>query len=134
MFLSNLSLKQKKIFLGVAKEILVVDDATIDSKEENYLRSICQEMSIGVGDELNVDNSELKGIFTSHEESRLILVELIALAYSNGKYHENQKKYIMEKSKCLGLKKNILDEIEKLVKQYFDIQKKIIGFIAPEEA
>lgn len=134
MFLNSLNYEQKKVFLSMAKQILISDDGTIDSDEENYLMSICNEMSLGKDDEISYENDILKEIFTSKEESRLILVELIALAYSNGKYHENEKKFILNIINAMDLKEDILKDIEILVKTYFETQKSIVAFIAPEEA
>ncbi len=134
MFLQNLNYKQKKIFLGMAKEILVADDGTIDEQEDNYLRAICSEMSLGVDDEVVIDHKDLKELFASEEETRLILVELIALAYSNGEYHQNEKKYILSIIDALKCKESILGEIEDIVKIYFETQRKIISFITSEEA
>ena len=48
MFLASLSYKQRKVFLGLAKEILQVDDGVMDNYEEDYLRSLCSEMSLSL--------------------------------------------------------------------------------------
>ena len=133
MFLNNLNYKQKKVFLGMAKTILVSDDGKIDEAEENYLRSICSEMSLGFEDNEEIRNDKLKEMFSTDEEARLVLVELIALAYSNGEYHENEKKYIYEILKSFGFENSILVDIEKIVKTFFEMQQKIIDFIAPNE-
>lgn len=133
MFLGNLNFKQKKIFLGLAKKILVVDDGIIDNEEEIYLRTICNEMYLGIDDEEDIALNELSKIYSSNEEKRLILVELIALAYSNGEYHKNEKAFILDVIEYFELKKSILDEIENLVRIFFETQNKIVNFIALKE-
>ena len=133
MFLSSLSFEQRKVFLGLAKQILVADDGTIDSEEEAYLRSICNEMSLGLNDNNDFTIDNLKNIFKTNEEKKLVLVELFALAFSNGEYHKNQELFILSIIDTFDMDKIDLGNIEKLVKQFFLTQKEIVNFIAPEE-
>ena len=60
MFLASLSYEQRKVFLSLAKEILTVDDGLIDSREEEYLRSLCSEMSLSFNDDLKIEKSHIK--------------------------------------------------------------------------
>ncbi len=131
MFLENLSYEQKKVFLGLAKHVLLVDDGAIDEKEEYYLRSICIEMVLGLHDEHPSANSlpKLQEIFTKEEEQKVVLVELIATALSNNQYHDNQKKFIADVAETFGKKATMLHDIEKIMEQFSVFRTKIIHFI-----
>lgn len=132
MFLNNLSFQQRKVFLGLAKKMLEIDGG-IDEEEENYLRSICKEMSLGLKDDVQFTIEELNDIYHTPEERKVILVELFALAFSNGEYHELEEKLILSIIDTFDMEKADLKNIEKLIEQFFSTQKEIIDFIAPEE-
>ena len=129
MFLASLSYHQRKVFLGLAKEIIQVDDGKIDAHEEEYLRGLCSEMSLSFNDESIVEKISLINIFEEEESKKILLLELVALAYSNQNYHESQDKYT--DSICVFINEPIstLREIETLLKEYNIIQNKFIEFI-----
>lgn len=129
MFLSRLSYKQRKIFLGLAKEILVVDDGEIDKFEEEYLRGLCAEMSLSFSDETVIKKEELKEYFFKEQDKRILLLELIALGYSNENYHDLQNKYTDDICTLLELSTEELDSVEELLKDYHQIQNKFIEYI-----
>lgn len=129
MFLSELNYKQRKIFLSLAKEILLVDDGIMDYQEEKYLRSLCAEMSLSFHDELVVDKSELNNYFDKIEVKKIILIELIGLGFSNENYHKNQEVYIKRICEIFDISSDILKDIEELMKQYQVIQNQIVDFI-----
>lgn len=129
MFLASLTYKQRKVFLGLAKEILTVDDGVMDNHEEDYLRSLCSEMSLSFNDELIIEKSEVKNYFDETESKKVLLLELVALGHSNKDYHELQDKYTDDICKFLDIPIEELRNIEDLLKQYNDIQNKFIQFI-----
>jgi len=133
MFLSALSYKQRKIFLGLAKEILTIDDGVIDHLEENYLRSICAEMSLSYNDAENVERNELKGKFSDIESQRILLVELVALGYCNSVYHEKQNQYTDDIAGVLGIPIAELRNIEGMMNDFKKIQNSFIGYISAEK-
>lgn len=129
MFLASLSYKQRKVFLGLAKEILTIDDGVMDNREEDYLRSLCSEMSLSFNDELMVQKSEIKDYFNEIESKKILLLELVALGHSNKEYHEAQDKYTDEICNLVNIPIEELREIESLLEQYNKIQNKFIEFI-----
>ncbi|MFA6192974.1 MAG: hypothetical protein WC665_11575 [Sulfurimonas sp.] len=129
MFLASLSYKQRKVFLGLAKEILTIDDGVMDNYEEDYLRSLCSEMSLSFNDELIVEKSEIKNYFNERESKKILLLELVALGHSNKEYHETQDKYTDEICNLVSIPMEELRDIENLFEQYNKIQNKFIEFI-----
>ncbi len=129
MFLASLTYKQRKVFLGLAKEILTVDDGVIDNYEEDYLRSLCSEMSLSFNDELIIEKSEIKNYFDETESKKVLLLELVALGHANKDYHKLQDKYTDDICNLINISINELRNIEDLLKQYNDIQNKFIQFI-----
>jgi len=141
LFLCSLSIPQfpafpliqlRKAFLGLAKKILIADDGTIDNEEEDYLRNICAEMSLSTTDEVVVTNNTLSELFPSISEKKVVLLELVALAYSNGEYHKNEKTFIEDIILKLKLDISILSDLEENVSSFFKIQKKLLSFITEE--
>lgn len=129
MYLEKLNYEQRKIFLSLSKEVLTADDSKIDYLEESYLRHLCQEMSLSFNDEMSIDKKNLEEYFSKNIDKKIVIMELIALAYSNNEYHINQKVYIEEISNYLGFDKNILSEIEFLIEDFFKFQSKLNNFI-----
>jgi hypothetical protein len=129
MFLTSLTYKQRKVFLGLAKEILTVDDGIMDNHEEDYLRSLCSEMSLSFNDELIIEKSEIKNYFDESETKKILLLELVALGHSNKDYHKLQDKYTDDICNLINVSIDELRKIEDLLKQYNDIQNKFIQFI-----
>ena len=129
MFLSELNYQQRKIFLNLAKEILVADDGVVDYQEEKYLRALCAEMSLSFHDELVVKKSELDNYFDKIEIKKIVLIELVGLSFSNQNYHKNQELYIKNICDIFGVSSDMLKNIEELLKQYQNIQNKIIEFV-----
>ncbi len=129
MFLSSLSYTQRKVFLGLAKEILTVDDGVIDKYEENYLRGLCAEMSLSFNDEIIIEKLEIKSHFEEISAKRILLLELVALGHSNKEYDDMQDKYTDEICNLIEISINELRDIESLLKQYHEIQNQFIQFI-----
>lgn len=129
MFLSELNYKQRKIFLGLAKEVLVVDDGKMDYHEEKYLRNLCAEMSLSFNDEFIVNKSELSTYFDTIEVKKIVLLELIGLGFSNRTSDLSQETYIQNICDIFSMPLSILKNIEEILKQYQVMQDKIIEFI-----
>ncbi len=129
MYLEKLNYEQRKIFLSLSKEVLTVDDSKIDYLEESYLRHLCQEMSLSFNDEMSIDKKNLGEYFSKSTDKKILIMELIALSYSNDEYHINQKNYIEQISNYLEFDNKILTEIEYLIKDFFKFQLKLNNFI-----
>jgi len=108
---------------------LAVDDGTIDEDEGSYLVAICTEMALGFEDEIIIPMEELPSIFTTRKEQRIVLVELLALAYSNSEYHKNEKSFIQTVLKIFSLNNQTVEDIELLVKEIFVAHFKLAKWI-----
>jgi len=129
MFLASLSYEQRRIFLGLAKEILTIDDGKIDSAEDSYLRGLCAEMSLSFSDEININKEKLIEYFPEKEYRRIVLLELVALGYSNSDYHISQDKYTDEMATLLEIPITELRKFEELMGKYKKIQDEFIQCI-----
>ena len=129
MFLSSLSLSQKKIFLGLAKEILVADDNQIDHAEEAYLRGLCSEMYLSYTDEKKVSKTELVKFFPEVDARRVILLELLALGFSNQDFHQSQDIFTDEIAKHLNIPIPELRAMEPLVQEHMKLRDKFVAVI-----
>jgi hypothetical protein len=129
MFLASLSYEQRKIFLGLAKEILKKDDGIIDNREESYLRKLCSEMSLSIDDQLIVERYDLINYFDQIDEKRILLIELIALGYSSNDYHELQRDYTNLICNVINIPPQELQIIERLLKEYYVIQNNFVQYI-----
>jgi uncharacterized tellurite resistance protein B-like protein len=131
MFLNNLSLEQRKVFLGLANRILIIDNS-VDGAEISYLHRICAEMSLDLHDGEEYPIETLNEVFQKNEEKRLVIIELMALAQSNEEFHEYEKEFIEKVINAFGIDDSIIEEMEMLVNEYFAIHKKLANFIAAE--
>lgn len=129
MFLAALSYKQRRIFLGLAKEILIIDDGVIDDSEEAYLRGLCSEMSLSYSDEKIINKGDILRYFNDSESKKILLLELIALGYSNGDYHSNQNKFSENIANLISISLEEFEEVAGLISNYFDVQSKFIEYI-----
>ena len=129
MFLASLNLEQRKNFLGLAQEILVVDDGHIDQHEETYLRGLCSEMSLSMSEKVSVDKSKLRDVFKEKEEKKILLMELVALCYSNKDYHEEQDEFTDKICALIDMPTEDLRAIERLFLEFNKVQDRIIDFI-----
>jgi hypothetical protein len=132
MFLNKLSLNQRRVFLGLANRILIIDNS-VDGAEISYLHKICAEMSIDLHDGQEFPLETLNEVFPKDEEKRLVIIELMALAQSNEEFHEYEKEFIEKVINAFGIDNSIIEEIETLVKEYFAIHKKLANFIDDTE-
>lgn len=132
MFLNTLTLNQRKVFLGLANRILIIDNS-VDGAEITHLHRICAEMSLSLKDGEEFPLETLKEIFPKEEEKRLVIIELMALAQSNEEFHEYEKEFIVEVIDAFGIDSSIIEDIETLVNEYFSIHKRLESFISGSE-
>ena len=129
MFLASLSYKQRKVFLGLAKEIILVDDGIIDDAEEAYLRGMCSEMALSYDDDNQIEKELLIKQFPEIEVRRVVLLELIALSYSNKVYHDSQNKFTDQIASLLEVPIKELRKFEELFENYQNIKNEFIKCI-----
>lgn len=88
MFTEIFTTEQKKVFLTLAEDILVIDDNKIDDREQKYLLQLCNELRLLPKDKLAYSIDKLNTIFTDNIERKSLIIELIFLALSNDMFHE----------------------------------------------
>ena len=112
MFLNNLSQTEKKAFLTLAKEFILVDG--VFSPEEEGLVSIMKgEMGIEEGfPEGEKTRKELLSLFTSKRSRISAIMEMEGLGYANMEYHVQEKVFIKEMADAFGLSADELDSID----------------------
>jgi len=92
MFLNKLEDNEKKAFLALAHHIARCD-GNFSGNEHNIIAIYCFEMQIediGYSD-TNFNLNTILEEFRSEEHIKIVLLEIMALIYSDGLHHEEQK-------------------------------------------
>jgi len=115
MFLNNLSEIEKKAFLTLAKEFILVD-GVFSPEEEGLVRIMKEEMGIDEGfPEGEKTRKELFNLFASRKSRISAIMEMEGLGYANMEYHIQEKAFIKEMADAFGLSQNELDSIDEWV-------------------
>jgi len=111
MFLNHLSEIEKKAFLTLAKEFILVD-GELSPEEEDLVLIMEAEMGINEGfREGEKSRKELFNLFKSKKSQIGALIEMQGLGYANMEYHIQEKAFINEMADSFGLKESELDAI-----------------------
>jgi tellurite resistance protein len=92
MFLNKLEENEKVAFLTLAYHI-ARSDGDFSENEQNIIATYCMEMQIQ-DINYNKDNFDLNSVlleFRSKEHQKILLIEIMALIYSDGLHDEEQK-------------------------------------------
>ncbi len=115
MFLNNLSETEKKAFLTLAKEFILVD-GVLSPEEEELVRIMKAEMGISEGfPEGEKSHQELFSLFNSRKSRISALIEMEGLGYANMEYHVQEKEFIKEMAETFGITADELDTIDEWV-------------------
>ncbi|MBQ7611939.1 MAG: hypothetical protein IJU92_02580 [Spirochaetaceae bacterium] len=131
VFLSELTYKQKKIFLNLAHHLLNID-GEFDQFESDYLRAICAEMGLSHADIEPFELNSLKEVFSDYEAKKILLTESMALAFCNDEYDVSEKNFIQDLAKRIDLISEV-DKIKNMVEAHFKNQKQMISYIFSQE-
>ena len=116
MFIQNLSPTQQGVLLWLVKRMIKAD-GIISEGEENMLAIIetqCDDNCIKVD---NVEMSNLKTIYQTERAKSSLMLELLAVAYADGDYHESEQGLIEEVSKNIGFLKSKISDMENWVQR-----------------
>lgn len=109
MFLNQLSMPEKQAFLEIAHYIANVDEDFCEA-EELIIDKYCMEMQI---DDVNFEpssfdlNSKLS-IFTKDSHKKILLLEIMALVYSDEVLHKKEENALDSIVKYFGLNPNLI--------------------------
>jgi len=97
MFLNRLKKKEKKAFLKLAHYV-ARSDSDFSADEENIIEKYCMEMQIDniEFNEKEFDIYDTLGKFISDSSKKIVLLELMALIYSDDFLHEKERE-VLEK-------------------------------------
>lgn len=108
MFLNRLTLEEKEAFLHLAHYIAHVDD-DFSQKERDIIDKYCMEMQID-----DVEWSEEKfqrgavlDVFQEESHKKIVLLEIMALVFSDGYLHQEEEQTLDEIVKHFGLNPNL---------------------------
>ena len=111
MFLHYLNASEKKAFLTLAKEFIIVDGEL--SHEEEHLMTIMKaEMGIDMGyPDGQISRQELFRLFENRRSQIAAIIEMQGLGYANMEYHTQEKAFVQEMADSFGLTEDELAEI-----------------------
>lgn len=132
MYLGLLSKNEKELFLGLAHYVSISDDI-IGAEEKEMLKAYCIEMNLPLDYEkpskpINRIIEEISSV-CSDKSKKIIVFELIGLAYSDKNYDETEKQLIINIVESFSLDKNYLQKCEEIVKEYITFQTKINNMV-----
>jgi len=118
MFLRNLNEKQQKAFLAIAMKI-VGADGRLDPAERRVIESMRLEMGLLTETTLPTGSiEELATPFDTRKTQAIVLMEGIALAYSDNNFSGEEQKILRALALIWGISEEDATEIEKWVLDY----------------
>ena len=112
MFLNNLSDEEKKSFLTLAKEFILVD-GELSPEEEDLVRVMKAEMNIEEGyPEGQMTRQQLFKKFDSRRSQVSAIIEMQGLGYANMEYHTQEKAFVQEMADTFGISDEELNVID----------------------
>lgn len=120
MFVHNLSAQQQSDLLA-ASEILISSDGDISLEEKKMLEILASQCDEDVQATSDFSVSNLQGKFFSKAEKSSFLLELLAVAHSDGEYHALEKNLILEIANSIEIDSGTLNEMEDWVKAQLEL-------------
>ncbi len=115
MFLHELTSEEKKAFLTLAKEFIIVDGA-LSHEEERLIHVMKAEMGLENGyPEGTKSRAELYSMFKSRASRIQALIEMQGLGYANMEYHVQEKAFIAEMAQAFQISDELLEQIDEWV-------------------
>jgi uncharacterized tellurite resistance protein B-like protein len=115
MFLNHLSQNEKKAFLTLAKEFILVD-GELSPEEEDLVAIMKSEMGIQEGfPEGEKSRQDLFKMFENKKSRMAALIEMQGLGYANMEYHIQEKAFVKEMAESFGITEEELDRIDEWV-------------------
>lgn len=127
MYLNRLEGKEREIFLDLAVQIAKMN-GMIEDAEKELIRRCCREMAISeytIYDTKTLDEAAAFLKDSKKWKKRIILLELIGIGVSDGKFNKKEKEFVEELAEKMGVGKGCIETLEEDVKEYHKIAEKI---------
>lgn len=133
MFLNLLNDEEKRIFMGLAIEVIHAD-GKLEESEKFFLNEYVREMGIEGFDVHKKPESveqlvEEIGSKSSNIVKRVFLLELTALARTDGEFAQSEREMIQLIASKFNISDVFLQECENLLKEYASISAKLLAFV-----
>jgi len=132
MFLNQLSENEKNAFISLSVHVSNANGAFVD-EERAMVQEYCKEMGILFFDaEKTISLDETISVFKDSNVriKKIVLLEILGLAYSDGEFDNSEKGFIKEYAKKIGLSDNDVDKQTEVIKVYIEALKKVAEVIA----
>jgi len=131
MFLANLEEEQKKSFLILA-QAMVWADGVLQEEEISMMNQYQQEMGLPISTEIRQEPTEQALETFQHTTvsvKKQILIELMALAYSDNEYADEEQLLIKKIAAALELDADFLSKCEEYVVKLLDLYGRIYKLV-----
>lgn len=133
MFLNLLNEKEKEIFMQVAVAVIHAD-GKLEESEKIFLDDYAHEMNISDFDVYKKPESveHLVGEITTNSSNtvkRIFLLELAALARTDGDFAQSERELIQLIAEKLNISDGLLQDCENLLKEYESISERLLAFV-----
>ncbi len=132
MYLSLLSEKEKKLFLGLAYKLSSID-GEFSEEEKIMIDSYCMEMHIK--HEKEIQNMSLHNIIKDLSNikdlkiKKIIVFEAIGLAMSDRKYDEEERELILNLANNFKIEEKFIIQSEELLYKFINNQLEINALV-----
>ena len=133
MFLNLLNEKEKEIFMQLAVAVIHAD-GKLEESEKIFLDDYAHEMNISDFDVYKKPESveHLVGEITTNSSNtvkRIFLLELAALARTDGDFAQSERELIQLIAEKLNISDGLLQDCENLLKEYESISERLLAFV-----
>lgn len=131
MFLNQLLDEEKKAFISLSI-YAANSDGDFAEEEKVMFQEYCKEMELeNISAKDIISKDEIIDIFKESEEhnKKIALFELLGLVYSDGKYMNEEKNFVEDFVRKIGLSEDIIKEQTELVVKYLNIVKEIVQVV-----
>lgn len=133
MFLNLLNEKEKGIFMQLAVAVIHAD-GKLEESEKIFLDDYAHEMNISDFDVYKKPESveHLVGEITTNSSNtvkRIFLLELGALARTDGDFAQSERELIQLIAEKLNISDVLLQDCENLLKEYESISERLLTFV-----
>lgn len=132
MFLGQLSEKEKKAFISLSVHVSNSNGVFAD-EEKVMIQEYCKEMGIPFFDAENtISMEEVVTIFTESELhiKKIVLLETLGLVYSDGVFDDDEKGFVYDYAKKIGLTDEDVNKQTVAIREYLEALKKVAEAIA----